>query len=220
MPPAIHLGVVHRSRLFRECLATALSADPDFRVTQFEHTSGLVLGELEADVWIVDLGLPGEQAIEMIQQFRDRGCSTKVIALISAVADEAIVQCVAAGAQGCVVEDATFAELQEAIENVVGGAAYCSHGIMHCMFRQVRELAQESQWRERARHAELTARELEILELISDHRSNKQIAKQLCVSVFTVKNHVHHILEKLQVRNRFEAVDYARGKRWIAKTAK
>lgn len=214
MPPAIHLGVVHRSRLFRECLATALCADPLFRVTQFEHSSDDA--PVDVDVWIVDLGLPGDRAIRMIQQFRDRGGSSKVIALISTVADEALVQCVAAGAQGCVVEDATFAELQEAIGNVIDGSAYCSHGIMHCMFRQMRELAEQSQWRERASHAELTDRELEILNLISNHRSNKQIASQLCVSVYTVKNHVHHILEKLQVRNRFQAVDYARGKRWIA----
>jgi len=62
---------------------------------------------------------------------------------------------------------------------------------------------------------DLTPRELEILNLISDHLGNKQIANRLSVSTYTVKNHVHHILEKLQVHSRAEAVDYARQRQWL-----
>jgi len=69
--------------------------------------------------------------------------------------------------------------------------------------------------RKRVERVELTPRELEIVHLIAERLSNKEIAKRLCVSLYTVKNHVHNIVEKLQVKNRFEAVEYAHQRRWL-----
>jgi DNA-binding NarL/FixJ family response regulator len=63
--------------------------------------------------------------------------------------------------------------------------------------------------------ATLTRREIEVVRLIGEHLSNKQIAKQLSVSLYTVKNHVHNIVDKLKVSGRYEAVDYARKRRWL-----
>jgi len=62
----------------------------------------------------------------------------------------------------------------------------------------------------------LTAREHEVIELLAKRNSNKQIARELCLSLYTVKNHVHNILEKLNVESRLEAVDVARQENWLS----
>ena len=72
------------------------------------------------------------------------------------------------------------------------------------------QAARENYLRIRNGAATLTPRELEIVRLISEHLSNKQIARRLSVSLYTIKNHVHNIVDKLQVTGRYEAVDHAR----------
>jgi DNA-binding CsgD family transcriptional regulator len=79
------------------------------------------------------------------------------------------------------------------------------------MFATFGELAKQNRWLQHFRATGLTLRELEILRLIADNRlSNKQIARQLSISMYTVKNHVHNILEKLDAQDRHDAVEIAR----------
>jgi DNA-binding NarL/FixJ family response regulator len=87
--------------------------------------------------------------------------------------------------------------------------------MIHSLYVRFGKLASESSWRKDMTATDLTAREIEILNLISSHLANKQIAKRLRVSTYTVKNHVHNILEKLRVHSRAEAVDYARQRQWL-----
>jgi DNA-binding NarL/FixJ family response regulator len=101
-------------------------------------------------------------------------------------------------------------DLREAIEKVAAGGIYCTHGVVHSVFHRMAQEAREGNRSAGISAASLTPRELEIVQLIATHLSNKQIARRLSVSLYTVKNHVHNIVEKLQVSGRYEAVDYAR----------
>ena len=83
------------------------------------------------------------------------------------------------------------------------------------MFARLAELSRERKRSERVEALELTPREMEILQLIAEGMSNRSIAEQLSLSVFTVKNHVHHILEKLHVQDRREAVEHAYARHWL-----
>ena len=119
-------------------------------------------------------------------------------------------------AHGCVPEDSSLQELREAIEKVAAGDIFCSHATVHSVLHRMAHRAGEVRRQDWSEAPSLTPRELEIVRLIAEHLSNKQIARRLSVSLYTVKNHVHNIVEKLQVARRYEAVDVARKRMWLA----
>ena len=111
-----------------------------------------------------------------------------------------------AGANGYVLKDSSFAEMLRTIKAVHQGQTPCSPRITASVFARISELSQARHRRERLPQVRLTPREKEILRLIAARLSNKEIAQQLDIALHTVKNHVHHILEKLQVHYRREAI--------------
>ncbi len=221
MRRAIHLRIIHRNRLFRECLASVLSDGQRLEVRDIDHAEP---GFLEAltkqppDVVLIDLNLPDQLAPELTQHIREHLDRSKVILLAYANEQDNLVECIAAGAHGCVLEESSLSHLRVAVEKVVGGETFCSPEIVHSMFNRLAQTARDSYWHERPKAIELTPRELEVVHLIAERLSNKQIAQRLSLSLYTVKNHVHNIVEKLQVGDRFEAVEYARRRRWLQRS--
>jgi DNA-binding NarL/FixJ family response regulator len=215
----IQVKVVHRNRIFRECLARVLCGDGRFQVAEVDHTDAGYLTAIASDspqVVLIDLSLPEQLALSLTQSLREQEASpSRIILLTHAGTQDDLVECFAAGAQGCVLEESSLEELREAIERVAGGKSFCSHGLVHSVFHRLAQSAQESYRRVGDGAPSLTSRELEIVRLIAEHLSNKQIAKRLSVSLYTVKNHVHNIVDKLQVTGRYEAVDYARKQGWL-----
>jgi DNA-binding NarL/FixJ family response regulator len=132
-------------------------------------------------------------------------------------AEDRLVECLAAGADGCVLEESSLQELQTAIRKVVGGERFYAPEIMSSVCHRLVQAARGASWHERTKSVDLTPRELEVVNLIAEGLSNKQIARRLSLSLYTVKNHVHNIVEKLQVENRFKAVEYARRRGWLEK---
>ena len=224
---AITLKILHRNRLFRECLVSVLSEGKRLEVGHVDHGASDYLKAIEEqppDVVLVDLNLPEQIAVELTRHVRRRLEGTKVILLAHAKAlhahgdtEDQLVECLAAGAQGCVLEESSLRELQAAIETVVAGENFYSPEIVPSMCDRLVQAARGASWRDRVKSVDLTPRELEVVNLIAEGLSNKQIARRLSLSLYTVKNHVHNIVEKLQVENRFKAVEYARRKGWLEK---
>ena len=121
--------------------------------------------------------------------------------------DHDVLTCIEAGATGYVTRDASLADLAEAAHAVVRGETIASPHVIASLMRRVATLSANGR---RGGVAELTARELEVVELIERGLSNKEIAAQLSIAVTTVKNHVHSILEKLHVHRRGEAASLLR----------
>jgi DNA-binding NarL/FixJ family response regulator len=172
--------------------------------------------EIDVDIVLLDLNLPENMAIEIVRSFRKNRPSTKVIILVP---DEhhGLLDCIAAGVQGCVLERASMTELNIAIQKAMQGETVCSPDFAATMFSELSRTSNGVTWQipASAARTRLTAREHEVIELIAKRNSNKQIARELCVSLYTVKNHVHNILEKLNVESRSEAVDLARQENWL-----
>lgn len=215
MNPVPRILVFHHNRLFRECLARVLSQDNCHTAQPADH--GLedcerMFAESRADVILVDLNLPENLAVRLTIEARKY--DAKVIVLVPDD-HEKLVECIATGAHGCVLERSTLNELTPALERVLRGEVFCSADIVQSMFAQLSKLAREAQWRTQLHAAKLTNREQEVLELLSERLSNKQIARRLSVSLYTVKNHVHNILEKLAVETRLDAVERARDRRRV-----
>jgi len=204
--------------MFRECLIAVLAKDAKFEVSEVNlrysdfHED---LDQVPPDVILVDAGLPGKTAVELIRRIRQANGPTKILAVVSSAAQGMAIDCIAAGAHGCVLEESSLADLRAGINAVQQGETFCSQDMIQTVLSQFARLAQESHLRKKVKSLDLTPRELEILELISRHMGNKQIAKLLSVSLYTVKNHVHNILEKLELESRYEAVDYAQQRHWI-----
>jgi two-component system, NarL family, nitrate/nitrite response regulator NarL len=135
-----------------------------------------------------------------------RGIRTRVGAEVVALAvtetEEEILDYARAGASGYVARGASLNELVSTVESVSRGEILCSPRIAAALFKRAGALANDS----RAPLHRLTRRETEIVGLVARGLSNKQIAQRLFIEVATVKNHLHNIFEKLQVRSRIEAV--------------
>jgi two-component system, NarL family, nitrate/nitrite response regulator NarL len=124
----------------------------------------------------------------------------KVVAFSVADTEDEVCECAEAGIAGYVARNGSKEDLITAVENAVRGEVLCSPRVAASLFRRLAAHVQTS--RQRPPEAPLTGREQDIITLIDTGLSNKEIARQLKISLPTVKNHVHNILEKLQVRRR------------------
>jgi DNA-binding NarL/FixJ family response regulator len=218
-----HLLVFHRNCLFRDCLASFLTHNRDFEASSVDHMRSDQVDDLlrdTADVLLLDLNLPDNMAVEIAQAVKDGQLDTKVIILVPDDHDR-LIECIAAGAHGCVLERSSLEDLEVAITKVLGGETFCSADIVSTMFAELARFTKTPVWQPPSEPKErrLTAREQDVLDLLDRRKSNKQIASELCVSLFTVKNHVHNILEKLNVESRLEAVDIARQQNKLSRSS-
>jgi len=204
--------------LFRECLASMLGKVGHYQVTHHTGDFHRALETVEArcpDILVIDLNDPDDAATELVRSTRRQCPDVKIVILGTGGADHSILHCIEAGAGACVSKESSLDELCSVIERVRRGEAVYSPQIAYSMFARLAELSRERVRSERVEALELTPREMEILQLIAEGMSNRRIAEQLSLSVYTVKNHVHHILEKLHVQDRREAVEHAYARHWL-----
>jgi DNA-binding NarL/FixJ family response regulator len=211
--------VVHQSPLMRDCLAMALSDGHGLEAIALDHSHlgwASELVESDAGILVVDLGLPDQAAKMLIAHARRAIPDVAIVALVSQSVERDVMDAVTAGATVCVPERSSLQELRTAICYASRRESYCSPLIAHDVLAQLGKLARSVDWVERAEGAVLSAREFEVLRLIAEENlSNKEIARALNISLYTVKNHVHNILEKISVQDRHAAADYAKERAWI-----
>jgi DNA-binding NarL/FixJ family response regulator len=217
-PRGLRLALLDSHQLFRECLAAALRDDAGFAQVKVLDFDQAALGKLPAsdpaDVLLLGGGEFGGAA-ELLSETRRRWPDAKVLVLGTENGQDEALALLRAGARGYLFRDQSLEELRGAILEVAAGATVCTPRIAHLLFSRLAELGRERRRDERLDCLELTARELEILRLIGDGLKNQEIAKRLYLSVHTVKNHVHNILERLGVKSRWSAVAHACEKGWL-----
>jgi two-component system, NarL family, nitrate/nitrite response regulator NarL len=214
----VRLAVVDSHRLFRECLAAALREDAGFAGVETMDADQAALGRLDAgepaDVVLLGGG-ETDNLLELLRQARQRQPDAKILVLGTEEGEEEALALLREGARGYLFRDQSLDELRDAILEVAAGATPCTPRIAHLLFSRLGELGRERRRDERLELLELTAREIEILRLIADGLKNQEIAARLYLSVHTVKNHVHNILERLGVKSRWSAVTHACDKGWL-----
>jgi DNA-binding NarL/FixJ family response regulator len=200
--PMIGVALAVGVRLYRDGLVAALAAFPELAVVAaVGETDALLesLGGCSADVVLLDASLAA--GLSTIRELRRMSPPIPVLALGIVDRERDVLASVEAGAAGYVTRDATIDELVMSIESAVRGEARVTPQLVGTLLRRIAILAADSPGRAVER---LTEREREIVRLIERGLSNKEIATQLSISVSTVKNHVHSILEKMSVRRRGE----------------
>jgi two-component system NarL family response regulator len=183
----------------REGLAAMINRRPDMTVVA-EARDGREAVQLfrlqHPDVTLVDLRMPEMDGLEVIGNLRQQFPSACIIVLTTFDDDEDIYRALRAGAKGYLLKDAPREQLLECIRSVHQGGTYLPTGVA-------------SKLAERVSGAELTGRELEVLRLMSQGKSNKEVGSALSVTESTVKVHVNNLLHKLKVSGRTEAVTLA-----------
>lgn len=158
------------------------------------------------DVVIMDIRLPGRSGIEATQEITKKLPETKVIVLTSFAEDNLLFDAIMAGASGYVLKQIGSGELVRALETVARGEKLLDPSLTQKVFDRVRQTAREAQNEDLAR---LTEREMQILVLIAQGKTNKEIAEKIFLSEKTVRNYVSSLLDKLNLSTRTEAATYA-----------
>lgn len=209
----IRVVILHQNRLFRESLAFALNHQPNISVIRTATEPAElwpVLGDVDPRVFVVDLDLPRRTGLAHTREIAQVRPSAGILMIgVSEVAADVIGAC-EAGATGYLRQDASLNEIIDHVRAIATGETPCSPKVAALLFGRLRERARELQRMHAADGVRLSPREIEIIGLIAQRLSNKEIAVRLGIGVQTVKNHVHNILEKLDLHDRFAAVDYAR----------
>jgi two-component system, NarL family, nitrate/nitrite response regulator NarL len=197
------LLILGETGLYREALAGSLRRDDRFEVVAVAADVAealMVLDHVEADVLLVEMRTTdGADALRTLAKAAPH---VKLVALGVPELEPDVIAIAEAGASGYVTPDGSIEDLASVVQCVERGEVLCSPGMTAGLFRHVGALARE---RGLDPIEKLTARELDVLGLIQEGRSNKEIAAELSIELPTVKNHVHRILEKLHVHSRSEA---------------
>ena len=206
----IHLLLVDDQELVCQGLQAMLNLESDLEVVGVANNGQVAIQQVEAlqpDVVLMDIRMPimdGREATRIIcQKFPD----TKVLVVSTFDEDDYITHAIKAGAKGYLLKDMPVEELAQAIRLVYRGYSQMGPGLMEKMLDGM--VDKESESEEQPEFTELTPREVEVLNLIGTGCTNREIAQQLYIAEGTVKSHVTHILNRLNLRNRSQIAIYA-----------
>lgn len=202
--------IVDDAELFREALRAAFNQEGfDVVGVAADAMSGIDLArEHEPDLVMLDLLMPGMSGLEVVGTILKASPRSRVVLLTASESAEDLLAAVKAGASGYLTKDTPLPRLASDMRDVLAGGAAISPAMGGKLFSALRDLLKHS-GATALRRPELTGREIEILGLVGGGKTSKEIADELFISENTVRNHVRNILDKLGMKSRFEAVNWA-----------
>jgi DNA-binding NarL/FixJ family response regulator len=205
-PRLASVALCSGARLHRDTLAAALASVPEVvLLASFESAAGAAaqLPALQPDVVVVTVSI--HDAAGAIDAIVDAAPRARTVAILESNDEQLVVACAVAGVSGLVAADASLDDLVTVLLSARRGGFACSPGVASILRLHVAPAAPQRRGQSGVA-SRLTRRELEIVDLIDQGLSNKQIASALSIEVSTTKNHVHHILQKLGVERRTAAI--------------
>lgn len=158
----------------------------------------LLVKKFQPDICIMDIEMPGKSGLEAAEELKGLGC--KVIILTTFARTGYFQRALKAGVSGYLLKDSPSEELASSIRNVMAGRRIYAPELMDDMYGEENPL---------------TDREKEVLELVADGKNTKEIAEELSIKTGTVRNYISIILDKLEVKNRIEAITQSKEKGWF-----
>ena len=208
----VQILLVEDNRLLRDGIKALIDAQSDLKIaatSEGNHDTLLTARTLKPQVVLMDLGLRNENGVHLVAALTKELPQTKVIGMGLVPTQLDIVELVQAGAVGFVLKDATIDNVLSTIRSVARGEKVLPPMLTGSLFSHVVEHAQPRGKRELANAVRMTKREREIIVLIAEAMSNKEIADRLNLSTYTVKSHIHNILEKMALHSRLEIATYS-----------
>jgi DNA-binding NarL/FixJ family response regulator len=206
-PQVVRVLIADDQTLFRSGLARLLEEDPRVQVIGQAADGAEVVkraAALKPDVVLMDLKMPNVDGIEATRKIASEHPEIKVLVLTTFDADSYVLQALRAGASGYVLKDSQPSAIISSILAVMSGERVMASAVANRVLDMVTGTTTPKEF-----YDGLTAREVEIIKLLAIGQANKQIAYKLHISEKTVRNHVSHMYEKLNIYDRSQAVLYA-----------
>lgn len=209
---AIRVMICDDHALFRRGLIMVLESEDGIEVVGEAEDGEEAIARVEdlaPDVVLMDVRMPRVSGIEATRKIAEAVPSTKILMLTVSDEEDDLYDAIKAGATGYLLKEISIEEVATAIRAVVSGQSLISPSMASKLLSEFTSLAKRADERQSVPTPRLTDRELEVLKLVAQGMSNREIAGDLYISENTVKNHVRNILEKLHLHSRMEAVVYA-----------
>jgi DNA-binding NarL/FixJ family response regulator len=209
---AIRVMICDDHALFRRGLIMVLDTEEDMQVVgeAEDGAEAIRMAEtLAPDVVLMDVRMPQVSGIEATRAIADVVPTAKILMLTVSDEEDDLYDAIKAGATGYLLKEISIEEVASAIRSVVNGQSLISPSMASKLLAEFTNLAKKADEKQSVPTPRLTERELEVLKLVAQGMSNREIAGELYISENTVKNHVRNILEKLHLHSRMEAVVYA-----------
>ena len=207
----IRIFLIEDHRILREGIAAMINGEEDMTVVGASGGNGdtlLQMRNLSPHVVLLDLGLRNQNGIRTTAALTREFPEINVIGMGLIPSQLDIIELVEAGASGLILKDASIEVFLGTIRSVVRGTKVLPLALAGSLFSHVIEQAQKKEKGRLINAVQMTKREREIIPLIADGLSNKEIAQRLNVATYTVKSHVHHTLEKLALRSRLQIATF------------
>jgi DNA-binding NarL/FixJ family response regulator len=208
----IRILVIEDNRVLRDGLIALLNGQPDMKVVTAIGSSNNILlniNKTKPNVMLLDLGLWSHNPRSVLEEVKKVYPEVKMIGMGLLPSQTDIIESVEAGASGFILKDATVKEFIRTIRSVAKGMKILPPILAGSLFSRVIENALKKGKRRLTNAVRMTKREREIMVLIADGMSNKEIASQLNIATHTVKSHVHNIMEKLALHSRLQIAKFS-----------
>lgn len=206
----ISVALIEDNRLVREGIVALLNRLPDVRVVAAKcNADTSLLKEVNAQVVLLDLGLRNGDSLRVAQNVKQEFPEAKIVVMDLLPVHEDIVAFVRAGVSGFMMKDATVEDLVHTIRSVAGGGHVLPTQMTGTLFSEIARNAVARGGPAVLDAVRMTPREGEVMGLIAEGLSNKEIAARLHIATHTVKSHVRNIMEKLALHTRLQIAAYA-----------
>ena len=203
----IRVLLIEDNRLLREGVMVMLNEQPDIKAVSTTGNGDALAKakKLKPQVVLLDLGLKSQNSLRVVELIKTEFPRTEVVVMDLIPIQADVVEFVKAGVAGFILKGASLEDFLHTIRSVAKGAKVLPPPLAGSLFSQIVEHAiQSGKVDHLIKAARMTKREQEVVDLIAEGRSNKEIAGELSIAVHTVKSHVHNILEKLALHTRLE----------------
>ena len=207
----IRLLLIEDNRLLRDGIMSMLKNQLDIKIiaASGNESSVIKIQQLKPDIILLDLGLRNQNSLSIVEIVKKDFPNAKVIVMDIAPLQGDINQFIKAGACGFILKDASLDEILKTIRSVAKGNNVLPPDLNDSIFSHIVENALKGGKLKLSDAIRMTKREREVIELIGDGLSNKDIGQKINVSTFTVKSHIHNIMEKLLLHTRLEVANYS-----------
>jgi len=208
----IRLLLIEDNRLLRDGIYSILKPQKDIVIiaASADAKNSLVkIRELKPNIVLLDLGLRSQNSLQVVEVVRKDFPMAKIIVMDLAPVQADILQFVKAGANGFILKDASLKDFLITIRSVSEGATVLPPLLIDSLFSQIVDHAVREGKTKIKEAVQMTKREREVIGYLSDGLSNKEIAQKTHISTYTVKSHIHNIMEKLALHTRLEIANYS-----------
>ena len=208
----IRLLLVEDNRLLRDGILTILKPYKDIAIVAASGDSNSTLTtiqKLQPNVVLLDLGLRSQNSLHLVEMVRKEFPEAKIIVMDLAPVQADILQYVKAGANGFILKDASLNDFLITIRSVAEGSTVLPPLLVDSLFSQIVEHAVREGKPKLKSAVKMTKREREVIGLLGEGMSNKEIGQKMKISTYTVKSHIHNIMEKLALHTRLEIANYS-----------